>query len=374
MFKTDEVDGARSRHRNVPQWLSFVRHHEGVPSAMQPTIIGLDLAKHVFQVHGAAADGQVVLRRQVRRSELLRFFRALPPCLVGMEACASAHYWARQLSALGHTVRLMPATFVKPYAKRGKSDAIDAEAICEAVTRPTMRFVPIKSVEQQSVVMLHRTRDLLVRQRTMLVNALRGHLGEFGVIGPKGISRLPDLLALASSTPVCELPDLARECIELLLAQIEDLQRRVSMIDRSITEWHRTNDVSRRLQTIPGVGVISATAIAALVADAGTFRSSRQFAAWIGLAPRLSGTGGKVQLGRISKAGNRYLRRLLTLGATSLVHYARRSPQKWAWITALLARRPTRVVITAVANKLARIIWAVLGSGESFHRSQAAAA
>jgi transposase len=318
---------------------------------MQPTIIGLDLAKHVFQVHGIAADGQVVLRRQVRRSELLKLFRALPPCLVGMEACASAHYWARQLSALGHKVRLMPATFVKPYAKRGKSDAIDAEAICEAVTRPTMRFVPVKSVEQQSVVMLHRTRDLLVRQRTMLVNALRGHLGEFGVIGPKGISRLPDLLALASSTPVCELPDLARECIELLLAQIEDLQRRVSMVERSITEWHRTNDVSQRLATIPGVGVISATAIAALVPDAGTFRSSRQFAAWIGLVPRLSGTGGKVQLGRISKAGNRYLRRLLTLGATSLVHYARRSPQKWAWVAALPARRPTRVVITAVANK-----------------------
>jgi transposase len=250
---------------------------------MQPTIIGLDLAKHVFQVHGIAADGRVVLRRQVRRSELLKFFRALQPCLVGMEACASAHYWARQLSALGHTVRLMPATFVKPYAKRGKSDAIDAEAICEAVTRPTMRFVPVKSVAQQSVVMLHRTRDLLVRQRTMLVNALRGHLGEFGVVGPKGISRLPDLLALASSTPVCELPDLARECVELLLAQIEDLQRRVSMVERSIAAWHRTNDVSRRLETIPGVGVISATAIAALVPDASIFQSSPQFAAWIGL-------------------------------------------------------------------------------------------
>ena len=341
---------------------------------MQPSTIGLDLAKHVFQVHGVAADGQVVLRRQLRRSELLRFFRALPPCLVGMEACASAHYWARQLSALGHTIRLMPATFVKPYAKRGKSDAIDAEAICEAVTRPTMRFVPVKSVEQQSVVMLHRTRDLLVRQRTMLVNALRGHLGEFGVIGPKGISRLPDLLTLASSTPVCELPDLARECIELLLAQIESLQHRIRMIERSIAEWHRTSDVSRRLETIPGVGVISASAIAALVPDAGTFRSSRQFAAWIGLVPRLSGTGGKVQLGRISKAGNRYLRRLLTLGATSLVHYARRSPQKWAWVAALLGRRPTRVVITAVANKLARIVWAVLRSGERFQRPQPAAA
>jgi transposase len=341
---------------------------------MQPTTIGLDIAKHVFQVHGVDAAGQVVLRRQIRRSELLAFFKALPPCLIGMEACASAHYWARELSALGHTVRLMPATYVKPYAKRGKSDAIDAEAICEAVTRPTMRFVPIKSAEQQALITLHRTRDLLVRQRTMLVNALRGHLAEFGVTAAKGISRLPDLLALASSTPVCQLPDLARECIELLLAQIEDQQRRIVMVERSIASWHQTNEVSRRLETVPGVGVITATAITALVADATSFRSGRQFAAWIGLAPRLNGTGGKVQLGRISKAGNRYLRRLLTLGATSVVHYARRKPEKAAWINALLARRPTRVVITAVANKLARIIWAVLSRGESFRRSEAAAA
>ncbi|MGH7119403.1 MAG: IS110 family transposase [Acetobacteraceae bacterium] len=341
---------------------------------MQPTTVGLDLAKHVFQAHGVAEGGQVVLRRQLRRSELRKFFQALAPCLVGMEACASAHYWARELSALGHTVRLMPSSYVKPYAKRGKSDSIDAEAICEAVTRPTMRFVPIKTVEQQSVVMLHRTRELLVRQRTMLVNALRGHLGEFGVVGAKGISRLPDLVAIASSTPVCQLPDLARECIELLLAQIDDLQRRVSMVERSIAEWHRKSELSQRLETIPGVGLITATAVAALVPDAGSFRSARQFAAWVGLAPRLSGTGGKVHLGRISKAGSRYLRRLLTLGATSLVHYARRNPEKWAWIAALLARRPTRVVITAVANKTARIVWALLSRGERFRRPQRAAA
>jgi transposase len=196
-------------------------------------------------------NGQVVLRRQLRRSEMLAFFRKLSPCVIGMEACASAHYWVRELSALGHAVRLMPATYVKPYAKRGKSDAIDAEAICEALTRPTMRFVPIKSAEQQSVVMLHRTRDLLVRQRTMLVNALRGHLGEFGVIGAKGISRLPDLLALASSTPVCQLPDLARECIELLLAQLEDLQRRIVLVERSIARWHRTDEVNIRTAADP---------------------------------------------------------------------------------------------------------------------------
>ena len=284
--------------------------------------------------------------------------------MVGLEACASA---------LSHTVRLMPATYVKPYAKRGKSDSIDAEAICEAVTRPTMRFVPIKSTEQQSVVMLHRTRDLLVRQRTMLVNALRGHLGEFGLIGANGISRLPDLLAMASSAPGCQLPDLARECIELLLAQIEDLQRRIGMVERSIAAWHPNNEISRRLETIPGNGVITATAIAAFVPEVDSFRSARQFAAWVGLAPRLSGTGGKVQLGRI-KAGNRYLRRLLTLGATSLLHYARRSPEKWAWINALLARRPTRVVITAVPNKLERIAWAMLSRGETFRQPQAVAA
>ena len=341
---------------------------------MQATTIGLDLAKRVFQLHGVTEDGEVVLRRQIRRSEMLAFFKKLSPCVIGMEACASAHYWARELSALGHTVRLMPATYVKPYAKRGKSDAIDAEAICEAVTRPTMRFVPIKSAEQQSVVMLHRTRDLLVRQRTMLVNALRGHLGEFGVVGAKGISQLPDLLAVASSTPVCQLPDLARECIELLLVQIEDLQRRIALVERSIARWHRTNEVSRRLETIPGVGMITASAVTALVPDATNFRSARQFAAWVGLTPRLNGTGGKIQLGRVSKAGNRYLRRLLTLGATSLVRHARRKPEKAVWISALLARRPTRVVITAIANKLARIVWAVLSGGESFRRPQTAVA
>jgi transposase len=341
---------------------------------MQPTTIGLDLAKHVFQLHGVAAGGQVVLRRQVRRAELLAFFKALPPCVIGMEACPSGHYWARELSALGHTVRLMPAAYAKPYAKRGKSDAIDAEAICEAVTRPTMRFVPIKSAEQQSAVMLHRTRDLLVRQRTMLANALRGHLGEFGVIGAKGIRRLPELVASATSAPVCQLPDLARECIELLLAQLDDLQRRIVMVERSIASWHRNNKVSRRLATIPGIGVVTATAITALVSDATTFRSARQFAAWVGLTPRLSGTGGKVQLGRISKAGNRYLRRLLTTGATSLVRCARRRPEKAGWITTLLARRPARVVITAVANKLARVAWAVLSRDESFRQPQTAAA
>lgn len=341
---------------------------------MQPTTIGLDLAKHVFQVHGVDDHAQVVMRKRLRRSELLVFFQALPPCLVGMEACGTAHYWARKLAGFGHTVRLMPATYVKPYVKRGKSDALDAEAICEAVTRPTMRFVPTKSAEQQSILMLHRTRDLLVRQRTMLVNSLRGHLAEFGIIAPQGAWRLPELQAAAMRTPSDQLPDLAWECVELIVAQLEDLQKRVVAVERSLLAWHRASEVSQRLETIPGIGLITATAIAATVTDPAAFGSGRQLAAWIGLVPRQSGTGGRVQLGHISKRGDRYLRRLLILGATAVVRYARGKPEKAAWINALLARRPARVVTVAVANKLARIVWAVLSRGESFQRPQPAAA
>lgn len=341
---------------------------------MQPTTIGLDLAKHVFQVHAVAADGKVLVRRKLRRSEVWEFFAKQPPCLVGIEACASAHYWARELQRLGHTVRLMPATYVKAYAKRGKSDAIDAEAICEAVTRPTMRFVPAKSVDQQAIVMLHRTRDLLVRQRTMLANALRGHLAEFGVVGAQGFWRLEELVAMARTTPPSLLPDMARECLELIVAQLEALAERISAVERSIQGWHRRNEASQRLETIPGIGVITATAIAAFVTDIGVFQSARQFAAWLGLTPKLSGTGGKVQLGRISKAGDRNLRRLLVLGATSLVHRARIEPEKAPWIAALLARRPARLVTVAVANKLARIAWAVLSRAEVYRHNVAAAA
>jgi transposase len=341
---------------------------------MQLTTSGLDIAKHVFQMHGVDAAGRVVARKKLRRSQVTAFFGALPPCLIGLEACGTAHYWARELTALGHTVQLMPATYVKAYAKRGKSDAIDAEAICEAVTRPTMRFVPIKSAEQQAILMLHRSRDLLVRQRTMLVNALRGHLAEFGLVGPKGIWRLPELRALAASAPASQLPDLAREGVELVLAQLDELQRRIGTVERSIQLWHRRSDVSRRLETIPGIGVITATALAATITDVGAFASGRQLAAWIGLVPRLNGTGGKVHLGRISKQGDRYLRRLLVLGATSLVRYARTRPDRAPWIAVLLARRPARVVTVAVANKLARVAWAVLGRGEDFRSSQPAAA
>jgi transposase len=314
---------------------------------MQPTTIGLDLAKHVFQVHGVDDRGAVVLRKRLRRSEVLAYFGVLSPCLVGMEACGTAHHWARELAALGHTVRLMPATYVRPYVKRGKSDALDAEAICEAVTRPTMRFVPVKSAEQQSVLMLHRTRELLVRQRTMLVNSLRGQLAESGIVAPAGVWRLPELQAAAMRAPSERLPDLAWECVEVIIAQIEDMQRRIVDVERSILAWHRTNEVSQRLETIPGIGLITATAIAATVTDPGAFRSGRELAAWVGLVPRQSGTGGKVHLGRISKRGDAYLRRLLVLGATAVVRSARGKPEKAAWVNALLARRPARVVPAA---------------------------
>jgi transposase len=341
---------------------------------MQTITIGLDLAKNVFQAHGVGTNGEVMLRRKLRRSEVIEFFRDLAPCLIGMEACASANHWARELSGLGHAVRLMTAAYVKPYAKRGKSDAIDAEAICEAVTRPSMRFVEIKSMDQQAVIMLHRTRDLLIRQRTMLANALRGHLAEFGIVAPKGVWRLSDLVVTATSAPVCRLPDLARECVELIVTQVEELERRIAMVDRSILAWHRKSEVSRRLETIPGIGVITASAIAAVVTNAAMFKSGRQFAAWIGLTPRLTGTGGKVHLGRITKAGDRNLRRLLVLGATSLVHYARRKPEQAPWINGLLARRPVRVVTVAIANKLARTAWALLSRGEEYRRPSTAAA
>ena len=340
-----------------------------------PTItIGLDIAKHIFQLHGVDTAGQVVIRKKLRRSELLKFFKELPPCLVGMEACGTANHSGRQLIALGHDVRLMPAGYVKPYVKRGKNDAVDAEAICEAVSRPTMRFVPVKTAEQQSVLMLHRTRDLLVRQRTMLVNSLRGQLAEFGLIAPQGVWRIPELHALAQDASRTELPDAVRGCVELIIGQIDDLQQRVKVIEKAILVCLRASEVSLRLRTIPGIGVITATAIAATVADANVFRSGRHFAAWIGLVPRQNGTGGKVHLGPISKKGDPYIRKLLVLGATAVIRYAKNKPELAAWINALLARRPARVVTVAVANKLARIAWAIMSRGDTFRQAASAIA
>jgi transposase len=343
---------------------------------MYVTTIGLDLAKHVFQVHGIDQDGQVLIRRQLQRSEIIGFFRRLPPCLIGMEACSTAHFWARELAALGHEVRLMPAAYVKPYVKRGKSDVLDAEGICEAVTRPTMRFVAIKSPDQQAVLMLHRTRDLLVRQRTMLVNAFRGHLAEYGIIAPQGLAAVSKLVTLAEKARGTALPDLAWRCIGLILAQLEDVHTRIGLVEREILAWHRSNELSQRLETIPGIGIITASALAATISDPTSFRSGRHLAAWIGLVPRQSGTGGKLRLGSISKQGDRYLRRLLVLGASTLLRHARHGQASVTagWINALLARRPANIVKVAIANKLARVAWAVLQDSRGYRAPVAAAA
>jgi transposase len=342
---------------------------------MHVTTVGLDLAKHVFQVHGIDQDGQVLIRRQLRRSELINFFRRLPPCLIGMEACSTAHFWARELAVLGHEVRLMPAAYVKPYIKRGKSDVLDAAGICEAVTRPTMRYVAIKSPEQQAVLMLHRTRELLVRQRTMLVNALRGHLAEYGIIAPQGLPSVPKLREVAEKAQGAALPDLAWRCVRLIIAQLKEAHVRITEVEQEILVWHRTNELSQRLETIPGVGIITASALAATITDPNSFRSGRHLAAWIGLVPRQSGSGGKVRLGHISKQGDRYLRRLLVLGATTLLRHARGKASPAAgWINMLLARRPAGIVKIAIANKLARVAWAVLQGNQGYRAPTAAAA
>jgi transposase len=308
---------------------------------MQITTIGLDLAKSVFQVHGIDASGQVVIRKKLRRAELLAFFEALPPCLVGMEACATGHHWAREISALGHDVRLMPPAYVKAYVRRQKNDAADAEAICEAVTRPTMRFVPVKSTERQSVLVLHRSRELLVRQRTTMINAIRGHCAEFGIIAPQGARRAAELIEAVREAQADVLPDLARSTLLMLADQLDALAAQIHALERKLMAWHRQDQASQRLATIPGVGLISATAFAASVPDPSLFRSGREFAAFLGLVPRQNSSGGKDRLGRISKMGDGYLRKLLVVGATSVIRRARTSTSVSAlWIKALLERSP----------------------------------
>src|SRR5262249_38821372 len=272
------------------------------------TTIGLDIAKSVFQVHGIDASGQVVVRRQLKRRYVLAFFQRLQPCLVGIEACASSHYWSRELQALGHTVRLMPPAYVKPYVKRQKNDAADAEAICEAVTRANMRFVPTKTPEQQSGLMLHRTRHLFIRQQTAVINAIRAHLAEFGIVAPVGRNGVEQLLGVAANPNDQRLPDMARACVAALGAQLKILNERILEFDRLIMAWHRSSEASRRLDAIPGVGPALATALVASVADPKAFRSGRDFSAWIGLVPKQHSSGGKEKLGNISKQGDRYLR------------------------------------------------------------------
>jgi transposase len=337
--------------------------------------IGLDLAKSVFQVHGVDVAGETVIRRQLMRRQVLPFFRKQPACLVGIEACATSHHWARELGTFGHEVRIMPANYVKPYVKRNKNDAADAEAICEAVTRPSMRFVAVKTTEQQSVLMVHRTRELLVRQRTMLVNAIRAHMAEFGVVARVGLPQVTELLAVIAEGNDDRIPPLARTCLEGLARQLLSLEREITTTEQHIHAWHRANEVSQRLQTIPGIGPITASALAASITDPSVFRSGRELAAWIGLVPRQTSTGGKQRLGRISKAGDHYLRWLLVAGAMTVIRHGRRTNfAKRPWLGDLVARKPTKVAAVALANKNARTAWALLANGGTYRRPAITAA
>ena len=336
------------------------------------SMIGVDLAKNVFQVHGVDASGQVVLRRQLRRGQVERFFAELPPCVVGMEACGGAHHWARVVQRLGHEVRLMPASYVKPYVKRNKNDGRDAEGVCEAMQRPTMRFVPVKSEEQQGVLAVHRTRALLVRQRTMTGNALRAGLAEFGIVAAQGLKGLRQLMSELAAGE-CPIPDTARAALSLLAVQWEHLDRAVDKLEREIVRAVRAEATACRLLEVPTVGPIGASAVLAKVPDPRMFRSARDFAAWLGLTPRQFGTGGKQRSGGISKKGDRTIRTLLVLGATSYLRQEMARGVKDPWLRDRLARRPFKVAAVALAAKTARIIWAMLVTGECYRVPASAA-
>ncbi len=332
--------------------------------------VGLDTAKHVFQVHGVDENEQAVLRHQLRRGAVEKFFAKLPPTRIGLEACGASHHWARVLRALGHAVVLMPPQYIKPYVKRGKNDAIDAAAICEAMSRPSMRFVPIKSAEQQAALMLLKTRDLLVKQRTMLINAMRGHAAEFGVIAAKGRVKVSELLQVAQAE-AAGVPALAREMLRVLAAQLDRLDGALKALEAELIALHKADPVSRCLATQPGIGPIGAISFSLKVADPKAFSSGRHFAAWLGVTPKENSSGGRQRLGGISRQGDEGLRRLLVLGATAVIRFAkagRTSP----WLINLLARRPRKVAAVALANKMARILWAMMVSGEVYRRPLAA--
>jgi transposase len=336
--------------------------------------IGLDLGKSVFQVHGVDAGGAVVVQRRLTRGKVLQFFAKQPACLVGMEACAAAHHWGRELSKLGHTVRLMPPRYVKPYVKRQKNDASDAEAICEAVTRPSMRFVEIKTCEQQGTLVLHRVRLMLMRQRVQLSNAIRGHMAEYGLVAPVGRDGLRRLIAILNNPDDCRVPAVARTSLAPLVAQFGLLNDQVLDNDRRVRASARATELGCRLMEVPGVGPVLASAMIAAVPNPTVFKSGRDLAAWIGLVPRQNSSGGKEKLGGITKQGDRYLRQLLVVGALAVIRYAQKHGTKRPWLVHLLARRSPKIAAVALANKMARMIWAMMMTGERYREPMVAAA
>jgi transposase len=333
---------------------------------MEITTIGLDLAKNVFQAHGATSTGAVGFRKKLRREQVLAFFAAQPRCVVAMEACASSHFWAREIAKLGHEVRLIPPAYVKPFVKRQKNDAADAEAICEAAQRPTMRFVAVKSAEKQASAVIFKTRDVLVGQRTQIINALRGHLGEYGFITPQGAHNVDRLIAEVED-PSSSIPEAARTCLLRLIDVLRALQTEIAALDAEIAARAKQDAVAKRLMTIPGIGPVIATALEALAPPAETFRSGRDFAAWIGLTPLQKSTGGKPRMGRTSRMGERTLRRLLIIACSGVVRWAKRKGgAENSWLSQMLARKPAMLVIVALANKTARIAWALITRDEIY--------
>jgi transposase len=334
---------------------------------MQVTTVGLDIAKNLFQVHGVDRHGKVILRKRLSRAKVLEFFAQLPRCRVGLEACGGAHHWGRELAKLGHEVRLMPPQYVKAYVKTNKHDAADAEACCEAVERPGMRFVPVKSEQQQSILMLHRVRDQLIAQRTAAISMLRGHMAELGIVAVQLQTGVRELVAAVGDVDDHRIPSLAREVLETLVAHLRELEHKIADLDRRLVAMTRTDATCRSLVEVPGVGPIIATALLATMPDASTFRSGRHLAAWLGLVPRQHSSGGKDRVLGLSKRGDAYLRRQLIHGARALVKISQgREGKLWAWINELRARRPFNVVVAAVANKLARIVWAMLSRSEAY--------
>ena len=337
----------------------------------QITTVGIDLAKSIFQIHAIDRTGKVVLQKAFRRQSLMTFFEKLSPCLIGLEACSTAHHWARVLIGFGHEVRLIPPAYVKPYGRRQKNDAADAAAICEAVTRPSMRFVPVKTEEQQAALMLHRARSLLMSQRTALICAIRSQMAELGLTAPRQVHNLRPLLDVLDDETDQSLPALARMALKPLVSQLASIDTQIAELDRHLLAWHRSSAVSQRLATIPGVGLVTASALAASVTDPSMFVSGREFSAFLGLVPRQASSGGKIRLGRVSKMGDRYLRCLLVRGAMALLSHAktrRGSLDLWAK-TLIEKKKPIKLVALALANKMARIAWAIMARGETFRAS-----